>query len=81
MAPNTTDDEQFLVEAVPDLKERTDLDALWTDGGCTGPDAEDALREEQEGDIVGLPVKGACHLTAGDVPQLDRLIGEGNGEQ
>ena len=47
VAPNTTDDEQFLVEGLPELKERTDLDTLWTDGGYTGPDAEDALREEQ----------------------------------
>jgi hypothetical protein len=46
-APNTTDDEQFLVEGLPELKERTDLEALWTDGGYTGPDAEDALRKEQ----------------------------------
>ena len=47
VAPNTTDDEQFLVEGLPELKERTDVEALWTDGGYTGPAAEDVLREEQ----------------------------------
>jgi len=47
VAPNSTDDEQLLVEGLSELKERTDVEALWTDGGYTGPEAEDALREEQ----------------------------------
>jgi hypothetical protein len=63
VAPNTTDDEQFLVEAVPELKERTDLDALWTDGGYTGPDAEDALREEQ---VEHIPTNLRGRRTAPD---------------
>jgi hypothetical protein len=44
-APNLTDDEDLGVEAVPELKARTDLAVLWTDGGYTGPDAEKVFRE------------------------------------
>jgi hypothetical protein len=47
VAPNTTDDEQMAVDGVPDLKARTDLEALWTDGGYNGPNAELAFREHQ----------------------------------
>jgi hypothetical protein len=65
VAPNTTDDEQFLVEGLPELKERTDLDVLWTDGGYTGPDAEDALRQEQ---VEHIPTNLRGRRTA-----LDRL--------
>jgi len=47
VASNTTDDEQMAVDGVPDLKARTDLETLWTDGGYNGPDAELAFREHQ----------------------------------
>lgn len=47
VAPNTQDDEQLLVEALPELKARTDLDELWTDGGYNGPTAEAAFQEHQ----------------------------------
>ncbi len=47
VAPNTQDDEQLVVEALPGLKARTDLDELWTDGGYNGPAAEAAFRENQ----------------------------------
>ena len=47
VAPNTTDDEQMAVDGVPDLKARTDLETLWTDGGYNGPDAELAFREHE----------------------------------
>jgi hypothetical protein len=47
VAPNTQDDEQLAVEAVPGLKARTDLEELWTDGGYNGPAAEAAFRENQ----------------------------------
>ena len=47
VAPNTTDDEQMAVDGVPDLKARTDLEALWTDGGYNGPAAEPVFREHQ----------------------------------
>lgn len=47
VAPNTQDDEQLLVEALPGLKARTELDELWTDGGYNGPRAEAAFQEHQ----------------------------------
>lgn len=46
-APNTTDDSQLLAEALPNLKARTDLDDLYTDGGFGGPDADLALQEQK----------------------------------
>ena len=47
VAPNTTDDQQFVVEGLSDLRERTGLEALWTDGGYNGPQAEETFRQEQ----------------------------------
>jgi hypothetical protein len=47
VAPNTKDDEDFGVEAVPELKGRTNLAVLWTDGGYPGPDAAVVFREHQ----------------------------------
>jgi len=47
IAPNTTDDSQLLAEALPDLKARTDLDTLYTDGGHGGPQADVVLQEHQ----------------------------------
>lgn len=44
VAPNNTDDTQLLVEALPELKHRTDLDTLHTDGAYTGPGVDQALR-------------------------------------
>jgi len=63
VAPNTTDDEQFLVEGLPELKERTDVEALWTDGGYTGPDAEEVLRQEQ---VEHIPTNLRGRRTAPD---------------
>ena len=45
--PNNTDDAQMLVEALPNLKERTDLDTIFTDGGHGSPQADEALTEHQ----------------------------------
>ena len=36
-APNVTDDPVLLAEALPDLKVRTDLYSLYTDGGFGSP--------------------------------------------
>ena len=47
VAPNTTDDSQLLAEALPDLKARTDLDTVYTDGGHGGPQADVVLQEHQ----------------------------------
>jgi len=45
VAPNLTDDQQLMREAVPDLQQRTGLTTLWTDGGFTGQQASDVVRE------------------------------------
>ena len=44
VAPNNTDDSTLLVDALPDLKERTDLDTIYTDGGHGSPTADKALQ-------------------------------------
>jgi hypothetical protein len=56
---NFTDDEDLAVEAVPELKARTDLAVLWTDGGYTGPAAEAAFRKNQV-EHIPTNVRG-CH--------------------
>lgn len=46
-AANNTDDSQLLAEALPNLKERTDLETIYTDGGHGGPEADTVLQEQQ----------------------------------
>jgi len=65
VAPNATDDEQMLVEAVPELKVRTQVEVLETDGGFTGPEAEEVLREQA---VVQVPSG-----IRGGRPSADRL--------
>jgi len=43
--PNVTDDEQMLVDALPALIERTEVEELYTDGGYNGPGLDEALEE------------------------------------
>jgi len=43
LAPNNTDDDQFLAEALPNLKERTELDEMNTDGGYGGSKSDPVL--------------------------------------
>ena len=47
LASNATDDSQLLAEALPDLKKRTELDTIYTDGGHGGPDSDLVLQEQQ----------------------------------
>jgi hypothetical protein len=47
VASNATDDSQLLAEALPNLKERTELDKIYTDGGHGGPDSDAVLQEQQ----------------------------------
>ncbi len=47
VAPNHTADSHLLAEALPNLKQRSDLDKLYTDGGHGGQDADAALQEQQ----------------------------------
>jgi len=56
--PNTTDDAQMLQEALPDLKERTDLDVMYTDGGYNSEDVDEAMTE-LEVDQVQTAIRGA----------------------
>ena len=43
--PNNTEDADMLKEALPDLKERTDVKQICTDGGYGSPDVDEAMRE------------------------------------
>lgn len=43
--PNNTDDAAMLNEALPELKERTDVDEMHTDGGYNSPDVDKTMRE------------------------------------
>jgi hypothetical protein len=45
-APNSIDDSQLLAEALPNLKERTDLKTIITDGGHGGPEADTVLQDQ-----------------------------------
>jgi hypothetical protein len=45
VAPNNTNDNTLLLEALPDLKERTGLETLYTDGPYAGTDVDPALQE------------------------------------
>jgi hypothetical protein len=45
VAPNSTDDEQMALDGLEELKARTDLKTLWTDGGYNGPALETALHQ------------------------------------
>jgi hypothetical protein len=44
---NDTDDADMLGEAVPELKERTDLEQMYTDGGYNSPDVDETMREQK----------------------------------
>ena len=56
-APNCTDDSQLLAEALPNLKERTDLERLYSDGGYGGSQADVAL-QEQKVELVQTAIRG-----------------------
>ena len=43
--PNNIEDTDMLMEALPDLKERTDVDQINTDGGYGSPDVDEVMRE------------------------------------
>ncbi len=57
VAPNNTDDDQLLAEALPNLQERTDLDTLMTDGGFGG-EASDAALEGQPVKVIQTAIRG-----------------------
>lgn len=47
VAANNTNDNSLLLEALPDLKNRTSLETLYTDGPYAGPEVDQALRQHQ----------------------------------
>ena len=63
VAPNNTDDEHLLVEGLPQLKARTEVRSLWTDGGYNGSDAEETFRQEQ---VEHIPTNIRGRRTAPD---------------
>lgn len=58
VAPNNIDDGQLLAEALPNLKARTDLDTLVTDGGF-GSQISDAALQEQNVTLIQTAIRGA----------------------
>ncbi len=56
-APNTTDDSQLLADALPNLKQRTELETIYTDGGHGGP-ATDAVLQEQQVEHIQTAIRG-----------------------
>ena len=56
--PNTTDDAKMLDEALPELKERTDVDEMHTDGGYSSEDVDDTMAD-LEVDQVQTAIQGA----------------------
>lgn len=58
VAPNNVDDAQLLAEALPNLKKRTALDTLVTDGGFGGEASDQAL-QEQEVTLIQTAIRGA----------------------
>ena len=57
VAPNNIDDNQLLAEALPDLKQRTELEKIYTDSGHAGP-ATDAVLQEQQVEHIQTAIRG-----------------------
>jgi hypothetical protein len=58
VAPNHVDDAQLLAEALPNLKERTSVETLLTNGGYGGEVSDDALQEQEVTLIHTAPRSG-----------------------
>jgi hypothetical protein len=57
VAPNNVDDGQLLAQALPNLKERTEVDSMLTDGGYGGQASDTAL-QEQEVQLIQTAIRG-----------------------
>jgi len=57
VAPNNVDDTQLLAEALPNLKERTGVETMITDGGYGGKTSDAAL-QEQEVNLIQTAIRG-----------------------
>lgn len=58
VAPNNVDDGQLLAEALPDLKERTAIETMITDGGY-GSEVSDSALQEQNVALIQTAIRGA----------------------
>lgn len=58
VAPNNVDDGQLLAEALPNLKERTSIETMITDGGYGSEVSDDAL-QEHEVTLIQTALRGA----------------------
>lgn len=77
VAPNHVDDAQLLAEALPDLKKRTGVDTMITDGGYGGTVSDAALQEQGvkliQTAIRGLqPNPGKFHLADFDLSENEQ---------
>jgi len=57
VAPNNVDDGQLLAEALPNLKERTAVETMITDGGYGSKISDDAL-QEQDVTLIQTAIRG-----------------------
>jgi len=57
VASNHTEDSDLMIAALPDLKERTHLEILHTDGGYSSPEADQVLQEQQV-KLIPTAIKG-----------------------
>lgn len=58
VAPNNIDDTQLLADALPNLKERTNVKTMLTDGGYGG-EVSDAALQEQGVSLIQTAIRGA----------------------
>ena len=58
VAPNNVDDGQLLAEALPNLKERTSIETMITDGGY-GSEVSDEALQKQEVTLIQTAIRGA----------------------
>jgi hypothetical protein len=75
--PNNTDDAAMLDEALPGLKERTDVEQMYSDGGYNSPQV-DATMREQGVEQVQSAIRG--RKPAEDKPGLDDFHWETNAD-
>jgi hypothetical protein len=57
VASNNMDDAQMLIEALPNLKERTEIDTIYTDGGYGSSEVDDSL-QKQEVEQIQTAIRG-----------------------
>jgi len=79
VAPNNTNDNDLLVEALPDLKERTGLQRLYTDGPYAGPKVDEVLQtcqvEQIQTGINGkVPAPDKLHLADFEIQQNEAAV-------